>query len=84
LEGAIETVRASEPGQRVETGVKQVRDDIKSGKVSDDVRMGVVTGLRAISGALDKLAANFTPLEAEEAEEKETKKTTTKKKSTKK
>jgi hypothetical protein len=52
--------------------------------VSDDVRISVVTGLRAISGALDKLAANFTPLEAEEAEEKETKKTTTKKKSTKK
>lgn len=81
LEGAIETVRTSDPGQKVETGVKHFREDVKSGKVSDDIRGGIVTGLRAISGALDKLAENFTPVEGEKVEEK---KAATKKKTTKK
>jgi hypothetical protein len=68
LEGAVETVRASEPGQKVEAGAKQIRDDIQSGKMSDDVRRGIINGLRAVSQALDKLAENFTPLEAEDEE----------------
>lgn len=66
LNGAVETVRTSETGQKIETGAKQIRDDIHSGKVTDDVRQGIVTGLRAVSDALDKLATSFTPLEAEE------------------
>ncbi len=80
LEGAVETVRSSEAGQKVETGAKQIRDDIQSGKVSDDVRHGIINGLRAISGALDKLAETFTPLEVEEPAKEAPKKKTSKKK----
>ena len=63
LNQAAKTVRASEPGQKVEAEVKRVREDIESGKTRDDVRKGIVTGLRAAGDTLDKLAESFTPLE---------------------
>jgi len=79
LQGAIETVRASETGQKVETEAKRIHEDFRSGKVTDDVRGGVITGLRAVSKALDKLADNFTPIEDEPPAKKETKRTSKKK-----
>jgi hypothetical protein len=63
LDRAITNLRETESGQKVETEVKRVRDDIESGKIGDDMRKGVVVGLRGISTALDKVAEGFTPLE---------------------
>ena len=63
LNQAVKSLRDSEVGQKVETGVKLVRDDIESGKVADNVRTGAVSALKGISEALDKLAEGFTPPE---------------------
>lgn len=63
LNSAAKNVRDSEAGARVEAEVKRVREDVESGKISDDVRKGVLTGLRSLGEALDKLADNFTPVE---------------------
>jgi hypothetical protein len=69
LDKAIKNLRTSEPGQKVEAEVKRVRDDIGTGKVTDDVRIGIVSGLRGIGAALDKLSESFTPLEEAEKTE---------------
>jgi len=63
LNSAAKNVRESEAAAKVEAEVKKVREDVGSGKVSDDVRKGIVTGLRSLGEALDKLADNFTPLD---------------------
>jgi hypothetical protein len=73
LDKAAKGLRDSEPGQKVETEVKKVREDLETGKVVDDVRIGIVSGLRGISAALDKLSDSFTPAEAA-AKEKASKK----------
>lgn len=73
VDKAIKNVRTSEPGQKVETEVKKVREDIESGKVMDDIRIGIVSGLRGVGVALDKLADSFTPAE-QAAKEKAPKK----------
>jgi hypothetical protein len=70
VDEAVKTLRETEPGQKVETGVKQIREDIESGKVGDEIRKGLVTALRGLSDALDKMASSFTPLE-EDQEKKE-------------
>ncbi len=62
---AAKNLRESELGQKVEGGAKQVREDIESGKVTDDVRRGLVKALRGLSDALDRLAGSFTPIEGE-------------------
>lgn len=63
VDEAIKTARASDTGQKVEAEVKRVREDVEAGKVADDVRRGLVTGLRAFGDALDKLADSFNPVE---------------------
>ena len=63
LDKSIKNLRESEPGQKVETEVKKVSEDIQSGKVVDDVRIGIISGLRGLGAALDKLADSFTPAE---------------------
>lgn len=63
LDKTFKSLRDSEPGQKVETEVKRVREDIENGKVVDDVRIGIVSGLRGVGAALDKLADSFTPVE---------------------
>jgi hypothetical protein len=63
LDKSIKNLRDSEPGQKVETEVKKVSEDIQSGKVVDDVRIGIISGLRGLGAALDKLADSFTPAE---------------------
>ena len=73
LDKAAKSLRDSEPGQKVEVEVKRVREDLETGKVADDVRVGIVSGLRGIGAALDKLADSFTPAEAA-AKEKASKK----------
>ena len=63
LDKTARNLRDSEPGQKVEAEVKRVRDDIDAGKVGDDIRIGIVSGLRGLGVALDKLAESFTPVE---------------------
>ena len=63
LNSAAKNMRESETGQKVETEVMRVKTDVESGKVTDEVRKGIVTGLRSLGEALDKLAENFTPLD---------------------
>jgi hypothetical protein len=63
LDKAAKSLRDSEPGVKVETEVKKVREDLETGKVADDVRVGIVSGLRGLGAALDKLADTFTPAE---------------------
>lgn len=63
LDKAAKSLRDSEPAQKVEVEVKKVREDLETGKVADDVRVGIVSGLRGLGAALDKLADTFTPAE---------------------
>lgn len=63
LDKAIKNLRETETGHKVETEVQRVREDIDTGKIGDDMRKGIVTGLRGLGGALDKLADSFTPAE---------------------
>ncbi len=63
VDKAVKDLRQSEVGQKVQSGVQQAADDVKSGKVSEEVRKGMVTALRALSEALDRMAGSFTPHE---------------------
>ena len=60
---AYHNVSTSEPAQKVTAEVKRVREDVESGKVTDDLRKGVVSGLRTLGDALDRLSDKFTPHE---------------------
>ncbi len=71
LNEAAKSMRESSVGQKVESGVQQVAGDIKSGKVADEARKGLITALRSISESLDKMANSFTPAEGEEEVPKE-------------
>jgi len=62
---AYHNVSTSEPAQKVTAEVKRVREDVESGKVTDDLRKGVVTGLRSLGDALEKLSDKFTPYETQ-------------------
>jgi phosphoenolpyruvate synthase/pyruvate phosphate dikinase len=62
---AATNLRDSDLAHKVESGAKQVRQDIESGKVSEDVRKGLVKALRSLSESLDKMASSFTPVEGE-------------------
>jgi vancomycin resistance protein YoaR len=63
LSQATQNVRESDVGQKVEKSVKQVRQDVESGKVTDDIRKGMISALRGLGAALDKMAESFTPVE---------------------
>jgi uncharacterized protein YukE len=68
MESAAQNIRQSDVGQQVEERTKQVRDDIQSGKVSDDVRKAVTQALRATRDAIDHMADSFTPAEKPKVE----------------
>lgn len=63
MEAAARKIRDTETAQQVETRAKQVREDIQSGKVSDDALNAVAQALRATRDAIDKMANSFTPYE---------------------
>jgi hypothetical protein len=69
VDAAIKNLRESDVGEKVKTGVKQVREDVEKGKVADDLRRGTVNALRSLSEALDKMANSFTPVEDDEPKE---------------
>jgi hypothetical protein len=69
VDAAIKNLRESDVGEKVKTGVKQVREDVEKGKVADDLRRGTVNALRGLSEALDKMANSFTPVEDDEPKE---------------
>lgn len=64
VDGAFHNARTSETGKKVEAEVKRVTSDFESGKVAAEVRKGLVTSLRALGNALDKMADSFTEAEA--------------------
>jgi hypothetical protein len=68
METAAQNIRASEKGQQVETKVKQMRDDVQSGKLSEDARKAVAKTLRATRDAIDHMASSFTPIEEKKVE----------------
>ncbi len=70
VDKAFKTIRESEPAQKVETGVKQTVDDVRSGEASARARHGLAQGLQSVSRTLDNWATTFTPLEVPEGEEK--------------
>jgi hypothetical protein len=65
---SIGKMRESKVSQKVETGVQQAASDVKSGRVGDEVRKGLVTALRSLSDALDRMSQSFTPREEPVAE----------------
>lgn len=65
---ASKNLRDSDVGQKVESGVKQAKEDVKSGKVADDVRKGLVSALHSLGEAIDKMTESFTPAEEEPKE----------------
>jgi predicted DNA-binding protein (UPF0278 family) len=68
VDSAIKNLRESDVGEKVKTGVRQVREDVEAGKVADELRRGTVTALRGLSEALDKMASSFTPADDEPKE----------------
>nr|MBN1228514.1 hypothetical protein [Anaerolineae bacterium] len=65
----VKSLRTSDVAKKVETGVQQAAEDVKSGKVSGEVRKGMVTALKGLSDALDRMATSFTPAEGDEPKE---------------
>lgn len=63
VDSAIKDLRKSDVGQKVETSAQQAAEDVKSGKVGNEVRRATITALRSLSDALDRMAASFTPRE---------------------
>lgn len=70
VDKAIKELRESEVGQKVQSGVQQAAEEVRSGKVGEEMRRALVTGLRSLSAALDRMASSFTPLEGEETPKK--------------
>ncbi len=70
VDKAVKELRESEVGQKVQSGVQQAAEEVRSGKVGEEVRRALVTGLRSLSAALDRMASSFTPLEDEETPKK--------------
>lgn len=61
LDRAVAGLGDSEPGRKPESDAGKVRDETDAGTVMNDVRLGIVVGLRGVGAALDKLAGSFTP-----------------------
>lgn len=68
METAAQNIRESDVGQQVEERAKQVRDDVQSGKVTDEVRKAVAQTLKATRDAIDSMADSFTPAEEPKVE----------------
>jgi hypothetical protein len=64
IDGAVKKVRESDVTSRVEESVQRVATDLKSGDASKNVRGGLVTALRSMSEALDKMAQGAEEKEA--------------------
>lgn len=63
METAAKNIRESDVGQQVEDRAKQAREDLQSGKVTEEVRKAVAQTLRATRDAIDRMADSFTPAE---------------------
>lgn len=60
MEKAAGNIRQSDAGQKVEDKAKQMRDDVTSGKLAEDLREGMATALRGARDAMDRAADSFT------------------------
>lgn len=65
IEHTAKRVREGELRNDVKDNVQKVREDIETGKVSQDIRKGTADALRNLRDALDKMADSFTPAEDE-------------------
>jgi hypothetical protein len=70
VDKAVRDLRSTETTQKVKAQAEKAADNIQSGKVAEDVRKGLITALRSLSEALDRVAGSFTPTEGEEAPKK--------------
>jgi hypothetical protein len=68
MESAAKNIRESDVGQQVEERATQVRDDVQSGKVTEEVRKAVAQTLKATRDAIDRMGDSFTPAEEPEVE----------------
>lgn len=66
VDEALTKVRESDGAKKVQAGVQRAAEDVKSGKAAHEVRRGLVTALRSVSEALDRMAGSFTPASKEE------------------
>ena len=55
--------RETDVAQKVEGSVKQVKDDVVSGKTGEEVRKGLANALRGLGNAIDKMSESFTSTE---------------------
>ena len=62
LEEAAKNIRESEVGQQMEDKARDMRDDIKSGKVADDLGGAIASALKSARDAVDDMATSFTPI----------------------
>jgi hypothetical protein len=69
VDAAVSRIRKAEPAQKVQAGVQKAAENVKSGKVADEMRRGTVTALRGLSDTLERMASSFTPLEEDETGE---------------
>jgi hypothetical protein len=58
-------LKETDQGQKVQERVQTVASDVQTSKVAEDVRKGLITALRGLSEALEKMASTFTPAESE-------------------
>jgi hypothetical protein len=63
VDEGIKKAKKTEASQKVASKVNQVKEDVTSTKVSEDVRQGLVKALRSLSDALDNLAGTVAPSE---------------------
>lgn len=70
VDKAVRDLRSTETTQKVKAQAEKAADNLQSGKVAEDVRKGLITALRGLSDALDRVASSFTPTEGEEAPKK--------------
>ena len=60
VNGAVVSLRETEVAKKVSDTVNQAASDVKSKKVSGEVKKGVVSALRGLSNALERMAESFT------------------------
>jgi hypothetical protein len=52
-------LRETDAAQKVETRVQQVAEDVKANQMTEDLRNGLITALKGLSDALDKMARSM-------------------------
>lgn len=69
VDAAIKTARESKLGEEVRETAEKVVDEVRQSKVLDEIRDGLITGLKQVNAQLDKLLGRMTakPADAPDA-----------------